>query len=65
MHGLCVYVLAFSSAAYDASHVYARPLLYSLAGNGFGPEGCKTIAAVLDKTQITSLKCATATLPSA
>ena len=51
-------LLAFASAAYDASHLYARPLLYSLAGNVFGPEGCKTIAAVLDKTQITSLKCA-------
>ena len=41
-----------------------RPLLYSLAGNSLGPEGCKVVAAVLDKTQITSLKCAPA-IPSA
>ena len=35
-----------------------RPLLYSLAGNSLGPDGCKVVTAVLDKTQITSLKCA-------
>ena len=45
--------------AYDASHLHARPLLLdSLAGNRLGPEGCKVVAAVLDKSQITSLKCA-------
>ena len=44
--------------AYGISHLFARPLLYSLARNMLGPEGCKAVAAVLDKTQITSLKCA-------
>ena len=33
-------------------------LLRSLAGNDIGVEGCKVITAVLDKTQIKSLKCA-------
>ena len=42
-----------------------RPLLYSLESNSLGPEGCKVVTAVLDKTQITSLKCASHTLPSA
>ena len=37
-----------------------RSLPCSLAGNRLGPEGCKVVAAVLDKTQITSLKCAPA-----
>ena len=37
---------------------YVLLLLYSLAHNELGPEGCKAVAAVLDKTQITSLKCA-------
>ena len=32
----------------------------SLAGNSLRAEGYKVVAAVLDKTQITSLKCATA-----
>ena len=41
------------------------PLLYSIARNGLGPEGCKVVSAVLDKTQITSLKCASPTPPSA
>ena len=59
---LCL--LAFASAAYDASHLCARPLLYSLESNQLGAEGCKMVAAVLDKTQITSLKCASH-LPSA
>ena len=36
----------------------ALPLLSSLAGNNLRVEGCKVVAAVLDKTQITSLKCA-------
>ena len=36
------------------------PLLCSLADNRLCSEGCKAIAAVLDKTQITSLKCTTA-----
>ena len=40
-------------------------LLYSLSGSSLGPEGCKVVAAVLDKTQITSLKCASPTPPSA
>ena len=43
----------------------ARPLLCSLANNYLGVEGFKAVAAVLDKTQITSLKCASHTLPSA
>ena len=54
-------LLAFASVAYDASHL-CLSLLCSLAGNSVGVEGCKAVAAVLDKTQITSLKCA-ATLP--
>ena len=52
-------LLAFASAAYDASHLRAHTLLCSLADNRLKPEGCKVVAAVLDKTQITSLKCAT------
>ena len=39
-------------------------LLCSLKENVLGPEACKEIAAVLDKTQITFLKCATPTPPS-
>ena len=50
-------LLAFASAAYDASH-HALSLLCSLAGNGLRAKACKVVAAVLDKTQITSLKCA-------
>ena len=42
----------------------ALPLLCSLAGNYLGPAGCKVVAAMLDKTQITSLKCASPTPPS-
>ena len=57
-------LLAFASADYDASHL-CLPLLCSLANNGIGPKGCKAVAAVLDKTQITSLKCASPTPPSA
>ena len=60
-------LLAFASAAYDASHLYAPSatvLEYSLAVNRLGREGCKAVAAVLDKTQITSLKCASPTPPS-
>ena len=57
-------LLAFASAAYDVSH-HALSLLCSLAGNGLRAEGCKAVAAVLDKTQITSLKCASPTPPSA
>ena len=37
---------------------FGLSLLCSLAGNGIGAEGCKAVVAVLDKTQITSLKCA-------
>ena len=44
--------------AYDASHLCALTLPCSLAGNNLKPEGCKAVVAVLDKTQITSLKCA-------
>ena len=51
-------LLAFASAAYDASHPCALSLLCSLARNWLEDEGCKAVAAVLDKTQITSLKCA-------
>ena len=65
LHGLCVYVLAFASAAFDSSHLCACPLLYSLEGTRPGADGWKVVAAVLDKTQITSLKCASHTLPSA
>ena len=36
----------------------ALTLPCSLAFDLLGPEGCKAVAAVLDKTQITSLKCA-------
>ena len=48
------------SIAYAASHLCALTLPCSLANNGLGlgPEGYKAVAAVLDKTQITSLKCA-------
>ena len=43
--------------AYDASHL--RPFTaISLARNGLNAEASKAVAAVLDKTQITSLKCA-------
>ena len=51
-------LLAFASVAYDASHPCALTLPCSLADNYLKPEGCKAVAAVLDKTQITSLKCA-------
>ena len=44
---------------------FGLSLLCSLAGNGIGAKGCKAVAAVLDKTQITSLKCASPTPPSA
>ena len=44
--------------AYDASHLWALTLLCSLASNSLFSEGCQAVAAVLDKTQITSLKCA-------
>ena len=37
---------------------FALSLLCSLADNYLRNEGCKAVAAVLDKTQITSLKCA-------
>ena len=37
---------------------FGLSLLCSLAHNQLRPEGCKAVAAVLDKTQITSLKCA-------
>ena len=37
----------------------ALSLLSSLASNSLYEEGCKAVAAVLDKTQIMSLKCAT------
>ena len=43
----------------------ALSLLCSLADNSLFPEGCKAVAAVLDKTQIMSLKCASPTPPSA
>ena len=50
-------LLAFASAALTLL-TCALPLMRSLAGNQLGPEGCEAVAAVLDKTQITSLKCA-------
>ena len=43
----------------------ALSLLFSLGRNNLNAEACKVVAAVLDKTQITSLKCATPTPPSA
>ena len=43
----------------------ALPLLCSLEYNYLNAEACKAVAAVLDKTQITSLKCASPTPPSA
>ena len=55
-----VYVLAFASSAYDASHLCAVTLPCSISNNVIQAEGCKAVVAVLDKTQITSLKCATA-----
>ena len=58
-------LLAFASAAYDASHLCALTLPCSLADNRLKSEGCKAVAAVLDKTQIKSLKCASHTLLSA
>ena len=44
---------------------FGLSLLCSLAHNELRAEGCKAVAAVLDKTQITSLKCASHTLLSA
>ena len=46
---------------------FGLSLLCSLANNELQAEGCKAVAAVLDKTQITSLKCARTShsLPSA
>ena len=44
---------------------FGLSLLCSLAHNFLGAEGCKAVAAVLDETQITSLKCAPATVPNA
>ena len=57
-------MLAFVSAAYDAL-TFALSLLCSLADNELYRDGCMAVAAVLDKTQITSLKCASPTPPSA
>ena len=54
-------LLAFASAAYDDSHLLP---VHSLAKNVLGLAGCKAVAAVLDKTQITSLKCATSNPPN-
>ena len=44
---------------------FGLSLFCSLEKCYIGAEGCKAVAAVLDRTQITSLKCAPATLPSA
>ena len=44
---------------------FGLSLLCSLADNFLEAEGCQAVAAVLDKTQITSLKCASPTPPSA
>ena len=44
---------------------FGLSLSCSLAGKDFNAEGCKAVAAVLDKTQITSLKCASPTPPGA
>ena len=47
-----------------ASHLCSLTLPCSLADNFLKPEGCKPVAVVLDKTQITSLKCDSHLLPS-
>ena len=44
---------------------FASSLLCSLADNYLEPKGCEAVAAVLHKTQIKSLKCATPTPPLA
>ena len=44
---------------------FALSLLCSLARNNLNAEGCMAVAAVLDKTQITTLKCASPTPPNA
>ena len=44
---------------------FGLSLSCSLAGNNINAEGCKAVAAVLDKTKIASLKCASPTPPSA
>ena len=44
---------------------HSQLMSLSLTQNKLRAEGCKAVAAVLDKTKITSLKCAPATLPSA
>ena len=44
---------------------FGLSLLCSLERCFIGVEGCKAVAAVLDKTQITSLKCVSPTSPSA
>ena len=44
---------------------FGLSLLCSLVNNYIGDEGCNAVAAVLNKTQITSLKCASPTPPSA
>ena len=44
---------------------FGLSLSCSLEDNRIDVEGCKAVAAVLDKTNITSLKCAPATMPSA
>ena len=44
---------------------FGLSLLCSLTLNELRAEGCKAVAAVLDKTQITSLKCASPTPPNA
>ena len=43
---------------------FGLSLLCSLGGIYLYVEGCKAVAAVLNKTQITSLKCASPTPPS-
>ena len=44
---------------------FGLSLLCSLAQNKLRAKGCKAVAAVLTKTQITSLKCASPIPPSA
>ena len=45
--------------------IHLSCLLRSLAHNWLDVEGCKAVAAVLDKTKITSLECVPPTMPSA
>ena len=53
-------VFAFVSAPVDTPTLspFPIPLGRSLLGNGIGAEGATALAAVLNETEITDLKCA-------